>query len=59
MSNYIEGSEENDFTIKDTELLLRLINMSSIPGTDIIQCVQTMKKLEKKHKTLINKVIGI
>ncbi len=48
-----------NFTIKDTEFLLRLINNSNIMGTDVVQCADTMKKLEQKHQELLNKNIGI
>tara|TARA_R100001015_G_C4579946_1_gene136613 strand:+ start:298 stop:483 length:186 start_codon:yes stop_codon:yes gene_type:complete len=48
-----------NFTIKDTEFLLRLINNSNILGTDVVQCADTMKKLEQKHQELLNKNIGI
>ena len=63
MSKYVNQNNikpnVNGFTIKDTEFLLRLINSSNILGTDVVQCADTMKKLEQKHQELLNKNIGI
>lgn len=53
------SNEQHNFNIKDTEFLLRLINNSNILGTDVTQCADTIKKLEKKHQELLNKNIGI
>lgn len=59
MSQFNQKPNVNGFTIKDTEFLLRLINSSNILGTDVVQCADTMKKLEQKHQELLNKNIGI
>tara|TARA_R100000231_G_C5325273_1_gene164671 strand:+ start:679 stop:858 length:180 start_codon:yes stop_codon:yes gene_type:complete len=59
MSQFNQKLNVNGFTIKDTEFLLRLINNSNILGTDVVQCADTMKKLEQKHQELLNKNIGI
>ena len=59
MSQFNQKLNVNGFTIKDTEFLLRLINSSNILGTDVVQCADTMKKLEQKHQELLNKNIGI
>ena len=59
MSQFNQKPNVNGFTKKDTELLLRLINSSNILGTDVVQCADTIKKLEQKHQELLNKNIGI
>lgn len=60
MSKYVqEPMSKDNFTIKDTEFLLRLINSSNIQGTDVTQCANTIAKLEKKHQELLGKEIGI
>lgn len=59
MSQFVKKKNLDGFTIKDTEFLLRLINSSNIVGTDVVQCSETMKKLESKHQELLGKTIGI
>lgn len=59
MSQFAKKPNTEGFTIKDTEFLLRLINTSNIAGTDVIQCSETIKKIEKKHQELLNKTIGV
>jgi len=41
------------WTIKDTEFLLRLINSSNIPGTDIEQASEVIKKIKEIHSKLL------
>jgi len=41
------------WTIKDTEFLLRLINNSSIPGADLEQAADVVKKVKSIHAKLL------
>ena len=41
------------WTIKDTEFLLRLINNSSIPGSDLEQAAGVVKKIKAIHTNLL------
>tara|TARA_Y100000310_G_C20140461_1_gene560023 strand:- start:84 stop:266 length:183 start_codon:yes stop_codon:yes gene_type:complete len=52
-----QGSPQNatiKWTIKDTEFLLRLVNNSSIPGADIEQAADVIKKIKEIHSKLLN-----
>lgn len=41
-------------TIKDTEFIIRLLNNSNIPGVDIEQAAETLKKVKTVHKQLLD-----
>jgi hypothetical protein len=41
------------WSIKDTEFLLRLINNSSIPGSDLEQAASVVKKIKSIHAKLL------
>ena len=51
----IQGKGNNvlKLNIKDTEFIIRLLNNSSIPGTDIEQAAKTLSKVKKVHSKLL------
>ena len=52
----IQGNTGNvlKLSIKDTEFIIRLLNNSSIPGADIEQAAETLKKIKEVHKKLLD-----
>lgn len=51
----VQGKVNNvlKLNIKDTEFIIRLLNNSSIPGTDIEQAAKTLGKIKDTHKRLL------
>tara|TARA_R110002110_G_scaffold150932_1_gene343026 strand:- start:72 stop:248 length:177 start_codon:yes stop_codon:yes gene_type:complete len=53
MSGLVKNEPQVKWTIKDTEFLLRLINSSNIPGTDVEQASEVIKKIKEIHSKLL------
>lgn len=57
--NISENSNNLKLTIKDTEFLLRLLSSSTINGTDVLQCADTLTKLKYLHSQLMEKTVEV